>query len=204
MPSQTTIGVFCATSFAFLFWSLVNLGFLANAVAFTFFPYDVATTLSAFSDPFVAPPCWEARDCPDGSVGKHFELLIRAIGIVFLFATAGTTQCLVDVFPYNDNKIRRSFYTLTAIDYILASIGMIYLASQDIFSENEAMITVVTLSSLFMAAILLGLIGIWCDSFLSFKLPNVLPQRNPPPDPSVALSINSVKPPASRAAMSGV
>ena len=222
MSTSVSVGSRFVTMSASLFWILVNLSFLATSISFIFFPKEVAELFPMLAV-LVEMPCWKNSSntkelkCADnykivgqlaGAFGdltleevlRHFRLLLRSVGMIFLFATGGFNQCLSDALTYTNHTLKRFVFSLTNFYYLAASIGILWLVSLDTkVLTDDANTVVLVLTSLFVAAVSLGLVGTWiscCSSFTEL-LPTTL-------DKKAAMSSSTPRLPSSRAAMAGV
>lgn len=187
---------------AWLFWSIVNVGFLATSIAFIFFPTESGKMLMPLKSRWTSAT-WDCEwdSCHADIISS--KLLVSAIGILFLFATGGFNQCLSDTLTLTNQTAKRFIFGLTTIYYMLASIGMLYLVSYGgganvLLATHAQTTTVQILVSFFIAALSLGLLGTMfacCSSFVEL-LPaqTVMQQQN----------VETSRVPSSRAAMVGV
>ena len=182
MSGKMTFGTQLATTFASLFWLVVNLGFLATSVVLIFYPEEAATLITALDENNAAD-----------------KALVQASGLIFVFATGGFNQCLSDTLTLTNITIKRFIFFLTTLYYLAASAGMLYFVSLEpsFLNNDTAIITVQTVTSLFIGALALGLLGtlVSCCSSFTILLPDMKAQ---------AKTMTASHLPKSRAAMAGV
>jgi hypothetical protein len=153
----------------FLFWGIVTGAFLAKSIVFLLFPAHMLHHVAYFES--LSPP-----DSADVSTWSNKEiekfeeplLFLRWVGVVYLFATAGTNQMLASQVEAG-KWVRYTVYQLSTIYYILASSAAIYLlnvgrsANDDddatIFLPIEWSRAYTVLTSVFLGAIAIGYFG---------------------------------------------
>ena len=215
---------------ATLFWGLVTLGFLANSLAFMFFPRQVGYMFPLFDD-ITDSSCWKATenyegfefmtgDCrlvlgsgrTIGEVSGMARLAIRSVGFVYLFAVAAVNQCLSDVLVYSESPnvmLKRFVHSMTLFYMIAGSSGLLWATQYYRNNDNvdlldrDPRITFQVVLILFIVALVLALLSTWCFCATSFSvlIPATLEKKT---NMKASTSEKSAAPPASRAAMGRV
>ena len=166
MTTSLSLSQRCMSMLGFLFWSVVNLSFLAVGILFLFAPGRIMPMISATSN----------LPTEEDTNPKGFAFF-RAIGALYLFVAGGTnhmvTETLYDASPH----FKRLVYTATSLYYIAANIIFLWLVTplrdNDLFTGDHAFewsVTVTVLSSLFLGAMGLGLIGTCYGAFSGFTV----------------------------------
>ena len=150
---------------AFVFWSTVNLSFLALSISLLFFPTDVAKLLVAFEGI---------------TLTTNITELLRFFGVYMLYATAGFNSMLSDAVTFTNLSYKRFIFTLTILYYIAGGVTTLYLVTTvNLFSSTVVSVTkplVQVLVSLFLGALLLALLGTFTAVFSGFTtlVPNLM------------------------------
>lgn len=180
---------------AFLFWSTVNLSFLALSISLFFFPMDVAKLLVVF-EPALSSACFSnttnyntdefacvGPEVAVTSVLTQSRSLIRFLGVYMLYATAGFSSMLSDAVTFTNLTYKRFIFTLTMLYYIAGGVVTIYLVYQGgLFTDTAVMDPLLyTLVGLFLGALLLALGGTFvaCFSGFTYLVPNLMTKSTP-------------------------
>lgn len=201
--SPMSLSTQCANMFGFLFWATMNIAFLTTSIAFILFPKEAGNTLASLKS-ITDTDCWQTMDnfrsvsCTDHAmVVDDARRMVRAIGFVFLFATAGTNQLMSDAITSAYGK--RAMFSMTTFYYISAIIGLLIITNDGLFILSSQKTFVMVMLAFFLCSLFFGLIGttvVWCADCFTGILPSAIQKQLPTP------IVTTNKLPVSRAAMS--
>ena len=136
----------CSTTFAVIFWQLVNITTFGYGLAFLFWPEHSLMVFHADTQPALP--------------------LVRYMGVMYLLAAAGVNQVVATITP-GGTKMSRTIFAFTLFEYLLAGVaGISVLALFEAPFTYEQRYAFFGLWIAFVSAITLGFL-VNCSGYIS-------------------------------------